>query len=90
MLLLEYPHLAQTTSHLFLRAGWRHHTAQDSSELPIQYQYTGDGCRGQRTTYQSAKSAKAKDPSDTILPVERAGVRRAVVGCRIRELENCT
>jgi len=34
MLLLENPHLSQTTPHLSLRVGWGYHTAQSGSDLP--------------------------------------------------------
>jgi hypothetical protein len=89
LFLLEYPHLSQTTSHLFLRAGWRNHTAEDGSKLSKHVEVYGPW-RDNGHTYQSAKSAKAKNPSNTVLAIERTGVHRVVVGFRICELEYCT
>ena len=90
MLLLEHPHLSQTTPHLFLRLGWRYHTAQNGTDLPKQGQYAGDENRQQGAAYQSAKPAKTKDPGNAILTVERTCIRRIFVGLRICEFKDYT
>jgi hypothetical protein len=45
---------------------------------------------GAQVTYQSAKSAKAKDPGNAVLAIKCTGVLRIIVSLRICKFEYCT